>query len=95
MKILIVEDDEITLKALEYRLKKDGFQVVVARDGRYGKKYIQSENPDIIISDILMPHINGIELLAMVRGDLNLSIPFIIITVLGQQNNIDLSLIHI
>lgn len=89
MKILIVEDDEVTLKALEYRLKLEGYEVLVAKDGRHGKMHIQTYKPDLIISDILMPHTSGIELLSMVRHEMKLSTPFIIITVLGQRSNME------
>lgn len=89
MKILVVEDDIVTLKALEYRLKLEGFEVIVAKDGRHGKKLILTKKPDIIISDILMPHTNGIELLSMVRHEMKLDVPFIIITALGQKSNMD------
>jgi len=87
MKILIVEDDEVTLRALEYRLKLEGYEISVARDGRRGAELIKSEDFDMIISDVLMPHTNGIELLSMVRTELKLDIPFIVISFLGQSNN--------
>lgn len=87
MKILVVEDDEVTLKALEYRLKLEGYDIVVARDGRKGAEIVKSENFDMIISDILMPHTNGLELLSMVRHEMGLTIPIIIISFLGQSNN--------
>jgi len=84
---LVVEDDEVTLKALEYRLKLEGYDIMVARDGRRGAQILKCQSFDMIISDILMPHTNGLELLSMVRHEMGLTIPVIIISFLGQSTN--------
>jgi DNA-binding response OmpR family regulator len=87
MKILVVEDDEVTLKALEYRLKLEGFDITAASDGKVGAKLLMEETFDMIVSDILMPHANGLELLNMVRCDMKRSTPFVVMSFLGQSNN--------
>jgi len=92
MKIIIVEDDEITLRVLEYQLKKAGHDVRVAKDGKDGKELIEAEHPSLIISDILMPYVGGLELLSIVRNELKMQTPFIVMSVMGQQRNRDRAL---
>ena len=75
MKVLICEDEEIMLTALEFRLKKQGYQVLKAKDGREALEVIKSETPDMIIADILMPHVTGLEIIEYVRKDLKRDTP--------------------
>lgn len=87
MKILVVEDDEVTLKALEYRLRLSGYDISIASDGEAAAKLIKGVTFDLIVSDILMPHANGMELLNLVRREMKLSTPFIVMSFLGQPGN--------
>lgn len=87
MKILVVEDDEVTLKALEYRLRLSGYDISIASDGEVATKLIKGETFDLIVSDILMPHANGMELLNLVRREMKLSTPFIVMSFLGPPGN--------
>ncbi len=82
MKILICEDEEIMLTALEFRLKKQGFEVIRAEDGQVAIDKIRTEDPDLIIADIMMPHVTGLELIKFVREDLRKDIPVIVISAL-------------
>ncbi len=82
MKILICEDEEIMLTALEFRLKKQGYEVVRAKDGQVAIDKIQTEDPDLIIADIMMPHVSGLELITFVRQDQQKETPVIVISAL-------------
>lgn len=82
MKILICEDEEIMLTALEFRLKKQGFEVIRAEDGQVAIDKIRVEDPDLIIADIMMPHVSGLELITFVRQDLRKETPIIVISAL-------------
>ncbi|MBI3592279.1 MAG: sigma-54-dependent Fis family transcriptional regulator [Nitrospirae bacterium] len=62
-KILIAEDEEITLKHLVYTLKKEGYDVLGTRNGREALDKLSHERFDVLITDIKMPEMNGIELL--------------------------------
>ncbi|MEL6862959.1 MAG: response regulator [Bacteroidota bacterium] len=86
MKILICEDEEIMLTALEFRLRKQGFEVMLAEDGRQAVKKVQEENPDILVADIMMPHVTGLELINFIRKDLKSSLPIIIISALEHDD---------
>jgi two-component system alkaline phosphatase synthesis response regulator PhoP len=70
MKILICEDEEIMLTALEFRLRKQGFTVIKAEDGRQAIEKLKSEKPDLVVADIMMPHVSGLELIQFIRSDL-------------------------
>ena len=86
MKILICEDEEIMLTALEFRLRKQGYDVVIAEDGKQALQKIQDEKPDILVADIMMPHITGLELINYIRMDMKSSLPVIIISALEQDD---------
>jgi two-component system alkaline phosphatase synthesis response regulator PhoP len=83
MKILICEDEEIMLTALEFRLRRQGYTVVKAEDGREAMEKLRTEKPDLIIADIMMPHVSGLELIQHIRTDLNdKETPIIVISAL-------------
>ena len=86
MKILICEDEEIMLTALEFRLRRQGFQVILAQDGRQALEKVQSENPDLIVADIMMPYVNGLELIQHVRTELNNDVPIIVMSAIEQDD---------
>ncbi len=66
-KILIVDDEPDILEFLKYNLKKEGFAVVTAPDGRTAIKTAEAEQPDLIILDIMMPEMDGIETCRQLR----------------------------
>ncbi len=66
--ILIVDDEPDILEFLEYNLKKEGFLVLTASDGEEGIEVAEKENPDLIILDIMMPKMDGIEVCRILRS---------------------------
>lgn len=66
-KILIVDDEPDILEFLTYNLEKEGFSVVQASNGVEGLKVAKAENPDLIILDIMMPEMDGVELCRQLR----------------------------
>ena len=88
MTILICEDEEIMLTALAFRIRRQGFEVITAEDGREAMKKIEEHNPDIIVTDIMMPHLSGIQLLETMRGEMNSEVPIIIISALENEETI-------
>ena len=85
MNILICEDEEIMLTALEFRLQKQGYKVLKAKDGNQAIAAIDAGMPDFIIADILMPHVTGIEIVNYVRNVLKKDTPIIIISALEND----------
>jgi len=87
MKILIAEDEELTLKTLELRLKKDGHEVILARDGREALSKIREHIPDLVISDIMMPYVSGLEIIAEIKDNHpDYKISIIILSGMGQED---------
>lgn len=86
MKILIAEDEPLVLKALEMRLRKDGHEVITASDGQQAIGHFSTTDPDIVITDIMMPFASGLEVLNTVRKHTSRKIPVIVLSVMGQEN---------
>jgi len=68
-KVLIIDDDAKIRRVLDLRLKKAGYQVFVAANGEAGLNLFRAEQPDIIITDILMPGKEGLETIMELRRD--------------------------
>lgn len=88
MKILICEDEEIMLTALEFRLRKQGFEVILAKDGAEAKVKVKEELPDLVVLDLLMPRVTGLELIEFVREDLKSAVPLIVISALEHDDTV-------
>ena len=79
--ILIVEDEHPIVKALEIKLRKGGFDVIKAGNGQEGLDASLSKHPDLILLDILMPVMDGLEMLRKLRTDLwGSTVPVFILT---------------
>ena len=87
-RLLLAEDDELLASLLKYRLEKAGYIVDLVYDGKEVKKRLAEAMPDIIVSDIMMPYFSGIELIDHVRNELQLSVPIIIISSAGNEENV-------
>ncbi len=83
-RIIVVDDDVIMLQAIKNRLAKDGYKVFATTDAQDALDTLQDEDFDLIISDIMMPYVSGIELLSAIK-QANKKIPIIIISALDQQ----------
>ena len=68
-KILIVDDEPNILLSLEFLMKKNGFQVFVARDGEEAIQTVDSENPELVILDIMMPRVDGYEVCQYIKNN--------------------------
>ena len=85
MKILVVEDEPLMLMAIETKLKNEGFDVTGTSDGREAIKILETLQPDLIITDILMPFISGLELIGIVRSNYTKKIPILVLSGFGQE----------
>ncbi len=84
-KILIIEDDKIINNVIEFLLKKEGYEIEIAKDGNEGLEKVVSYNPDLIITDIMLPYKSGLEVTSFVKQHYP-SIPLIIISSLGKED---------
>ena len=90
-KVLIVEDNSAMLRGLKDNFELKGYNVKTAQDGELGLKAALTENPDLIILDIMLPKINGYEICSEVRKK-NLDMPIIMLTAKDQESDIILGL---
>ena len=86
MKILVAEDDAIMLKTIELRLQKDGYDVITSQDGRDALKKFEEQAPDLIITDIMMPFLSGLEIVGAVKNKGGKETPVIVLSTMGQEN---------
>lgn len=86
-KILIIEDDLLISSLVEFRLKKDGYQTFLVNDGNEGIKAINTFNPDLIITDVMIPFKSGIEIIHYARKS-KPDTPIIVLSSLGEEEKI-------
>lgn len=91
IKVLLVEDDKFLRDICGTKLIKEGFQVVEAVDGQEVLKMIEKEHPNIILLDIVLPSMNGFEVLSQIRANANQDIaktPVLMLSNLGQEDDV-------
>jgi len=87
--ILVVEDDQDIRELISYNLGKEGYTVVPAESGEQALKLIETANPDIIVLDIMLPGMDGIEVLRNLKqGSRHVSIPVIMATAKSEDTDI-------
>ena len=90
IKILLVEDDPFLLSMYSTKFELENFHVTSASDGESGLEMAKKENPDIILLDILLPNMNGFEVLEKLKNDDSTKgVPIILLTNLNQKNEIE------
>ncbi|HTX87040.1 MAG TPA: response regulator [Candidatus Nanoarchaeia archaeon] len=86
IKILLVDDDPMVVRMYQRKLTLDGFNLALAYNGEDGLAALKKDQPDIILLDIMMPKMNGIEMLKKVKADqATKNIPVVILTNLGDR----------
>jgi len=89
--ILLVDDEEDLVLALNARLKNIGYEVLVARDGLEALRQGRSQNPDLIILDIMLPKMDGYKVCRLLKSDKRYSpIPILLLSARGQDRDRDL-----
>ena len=87
--MLVVDDDAVILKLLQVNLEVEGFSVVTAADGQDGLTTAIEDRPDVIISDVMMPRMNGLDLaMALADDDRTEAIPVILLSARAQATDI-------
>lgn len=85
---LLIVDDHVGLRELFlFHMKAEGFKVAEAEDGLQGLAKIKSFKPDLIVLDMMMPNLNGLEMLRRMKGEGLPPIPVIVITAYGESFN--------
>lgn len=85
-KILIVEDEENIRQLVRYNLEKEGFQVIEAADGLQGQKMAKTEKPDLVLLDLMLPEMDGLEVCRTLKGAAGTSaLPIIMLTAKSEE----------
>jgi len=86
--VLVVDDEEDLLSLLEYNLEQEGFDVLLARDGVEAIEQTREHEPDLIILDVMMPKMDGIEVCERLRKDAHLrTIPIMMLTARTEEED--------
>ena len=92
-KIVVIEDEVDILEVINYNLSKEGFDVCSALDGEEGLALIKKEVPDLVLLDLMLPGLDGIEICRTLKADHSTrSIPIIMVTAKGEESDIVLGL---
>ena len=78
-KVLVVDDEQSIVTLLQYNLEQAGFEVLTAMDGQEGKELAETESPDIIVLDLMLPKLDGMEVCKQLRQK-NIMIPILMLT---------------
>lgn len=93
-RILLVDDEPMIIRMVGDRLKMEGYEVLVAMDGQEGLQKAQTENPDLIILDLLLPQLNGYSVCSVLKRDPRYKhIPIVIFTGAPQGNEEEMQLL--
>ena len=88
--VLVIEDDKFLRELISQKLIKEGFEVEGAIDGEEGIKMVKELKPAIVLLDLILPGVDGFEVLSRIKGDPTLaSIPVIILSNLGQKEDVE------
>ncbi len=87
--ILVVDDDENILELVEYNLSKNGYQVSCVASGEEAIKETRSENPDLVILDLMLPGVDGLEVCRILKNDPRTAhVPILMLTAKGEEADV-------
>jgi len=87
--VLVIDDDPVILELLRVNFEIEGFDVICASDGEEGLQLAQTEKPDVVISDIMMPRRDGLQVLSELKGDtFTEDLPVILLSAKAQKSEV-------
>ena len=87
--ILIIEDEKDIGELLEYNLQKEGFDTILANNGESGLRVAKKEKPNLLILDLMLPGIDGLDVCRLIKSDNDIkNISIVMLTALGQEEDI-------
>src|SRR5476651_1344729 len=85
-RVLVIEDDKDIVELVKYNLEKDGYQVTSSADGAAGLAQVRKSPPDLLVLDLMLPKISGLDICKEVRRDVSLNrLPVLILTAKGEE----------
>lgn len=92
-KVVVIEDESDILELIEYNLRREGFEVATATSGRSGLSVIGREKPDIVLLDLLLPGLDGLDVCRRLRAvESTRDLPVIMVTARGEESDVVLGL---
>jgi two-component system phosphate regulon response regulator PhoB len=92
-KVVVVEDEQDILEMMAYNLEREGFRVSTADDGESGLELIRREAPDLVLLDLMLPGLDGVEICRQIKVDpMSRSIPVIMVTAKAEESDVVLGL---
>ncbi|MCA1947185.1 MAG: response regulator transcription factor [Fimbriimonadaceae bacterium] len=89
LKVLVCDDERHIVRLIQVNLERQGYQVVTAFDGKEGLEKIRSEKPDIVVLDVMMPYMDGFEVLKSIRREPETeNLPVIMLTAKAQDKDV-------
>jgi two-component system alkaline phosphatase synthesis response regulator PhoP len=87
--VLVIDDDPVIVKLLRVNFELEGFTVITAGDGREGVERAKTERPDVVISDIMMPTMNGLELVSTLKSSAETAdLPVLLLSAKAQMADV-------
>jgi len=92
-KVLVIEDEPDILEVIQYNLEREGHKVIACRNGEQGLSRIRTDNPDLVLLDLMLPGMDGVEVCRRVKSDpVTRAIPIIMVTAKSEESDIVLGL---
>ncbi|MCC7062552.1 MAG: response regulator transcription factor [Planctomycetes bacterium] len=92
-KVMVIEDEPDILEVIQYNLEREGHKVIACRNGEQGLSRIRTDNPDLVILDLMLPGMDGVEVCRQVKSDpVTKAIPIIMVTAKSEESDIVLGL---
>jgi phosphate regulon transcriptional regulator PhoB len=87
-RILVIEDDKDIVELVRYNLEKDGFQVLTSGEGSMGLAQVRKTPPDLLVLDLMLPKLSGLEICKEIRRDASLNrLPILMLTARGEESD--------
>src|SRR5688572_30732965 len=88
-RIVVIEDEADILEVLQYNLAREGYRVVPCRDGEQGLQQIRDGNPDLVLLDLMLPGLDGLEICRRLKADpLTARVPVVMVTAKGEESDV-------
>ena len=92
-KVLVIEDEPDILEVIQYNIEREGHKVIACRNGEQGLSRIRTDNPDLVILDLMLPGMDGTEVCRQVKADpVTRGIPIIMVTAKSEESDVVLGL---
>ncbi len=89
-RVLVIDDDPVILELLRINFEIEGFEVISACDGQEGLDRAGADHPDVILSDIMMPRLDGLQLLTRLKNDpATANVPVVLLSAKAQRAEVD------